>query len=68
MEIANIIIRNEVKEDCREMKIFTTLLNRNFVLLFFILVTNETNETGTWKKAFTQVKLARVIDFSHMTG
>ena len=50
------------------MKIFTALLDRNFVLLFCILVTKETNETGTWKKAITQVKLARVIDFTHMTG
>ena len=47
-EIANIILRNEVKKDCREMKIFTALLDRNFVLLFCTLVANE---TGTWKKS-----------------
>ena len=44
------------------MKIFTDLLDRNFVLSFCILVVNE---TGTWKKALTKVHLARVLDFSH---
>ena len=34
VEIANIIIRNEVKKDCKEMKIFTALLGRIFVLFF----------------------------------
>ena len=44
------------------MKIFTALLDRNFVQPFCILVASE---TGTWNKALTQVQLARVIDFSH---
>ena len=35
VEIANIIIQNQVKKDCREIKIFTASLDRNFVLFFF---------------------------------
>ena len=61
VKIAN-IIRNEVEKNCRELKIFTALVGRIFVLFFYILFAIE---TGTWKRVHTQVQLAKVIDFSH---